>query len=100
MGELDALRRPGEDDAVLADHGAAPQRGEAERSALARTGMAVTAAHRVLIEVDPAPRRRGTAEQQGGTGRSIHLLVMMHLENLDVELVVEGFRHAPRQRRQ
>src|SRR6185437_10259179 len=66
--ELDALGRPGENHAVLADHAAAAQRGEADIARLARAGVAVAARNLMLVEIDAAPFRRRAAEHQCGTG--------------------------------
>ncbi len=52
------------------------------------------------LEIDAAPRRRGLAEQQRGAGRRIDLLVVMHLDDLDVELVAERRSDLLRQHRE
>ena len=91
---------PGEDHAVLADHGAAAQAGKADVAGLARAGLAIAAARRMRREIDAAAFRRRAAEHQRGAGRRVDLLVVMHLEDLDVEAVIERLRHALGQRRQ
>ena len=77
---------------VLADHRAAAQRREADVAALARAGMAVADADRVLGEVDAAALRRGAAEEQRRARRRIDLVAVMHLDDLDVEIGVERLR--------
>ena len=74
--------------------------GKADVARLARAGLAVAAARRMRGEIDAAALRRRAAEHQRGAGRRVDLLVVMHLENLDVEAVVERLRHALGQRRQ
>ena len=59
---------------------------------LPRAGVAVAHAHRMLVEIDAAPCRRRLAEQQRGAGGRVDLLVVMHLEDLDVEILVERRR--------
>ena len=98
--QLDPLGGPGEDHAVLADHGAAAQRRKADVARLARAGLAVAAARRMRREIDAAAFRRRAAEHQRGAGRRVDLLVVMHLEDFDVEAVVERLGHALGQRRE
>ena len=52
------------------------------------------------VEIDAAAFGRRAAEQQRGAGRRVDLLVVMHLQDFDVERLVERLRHALRQRRQ
>ena len=92
MGQLDALVRAGEDHAVLARDVAAAQRREADVARFARAGVAVAPALALLLEVDLAALCGGLAEQQRGAGGRIDLLVVMHLDDLDVELVAERRR--------
>ncbi len=66
MDELDPLVRAGEDDAVLADHGAAAQAREADVAGFARAGVPVAHAHGMGAEFDVAPGRRGLAQEQRG----------------------------------
>ena len=54
--------------------------------------MAVADPHRMLGEVDAAPLGRGFAEEQRGAGRRVDLVAVVHLEDLDVEIVVERLR--------
>ena len=65
---------------------------KADVALLARAGLAVAAARRMLREIDAAALRRRAAKHQRGAGRRVDLLVVMHLENLDVEAVVERLR--------
>src|SRR5262249_4932616 len=88
MVELDALSRPREDHCVIAHPRAAAQRGKADIAGATRAGMAVAAALGALIEIDPAALRRRAAEHQRRARRRIDLLVVMHLEDLDVEILV------------
>ena len=79
---------------------AAAQRRKADVAGAARAGLAVAAARRALVEIDAAALRRRAAEHQRGAGRRVDLLVVVHLEDLDVEVLVERLRHALDQRRQ
>ena len=67
---------------------------------LARAGVTVAPAFALRLEVDLAAFCGGLAEQQRGAGWRIDLLVVMHLDDLDIELVAERrrdlSRHAPR----
>ena len=54
----------------------------------------------MLLEIDRAALRRRPAQHQRGAGRRVDLLVVVHFEDLDVELVIEGLRHALDQRGQ
>ena len=40
-----------------------------------------------------AARRRRLAEQQGGARRRVDLVLVMHLENLDIEILAKARRH-------
>ena len=53
----------------------------------------------MLRQIDAAALRRRAAEHQRGAGRRVDLLVVVHLENLDVEAVVERLCHPLGQRR-
>jgi len=100
MGQFDALPVAGEDHAMVARHRAPAQRGKADIAGMARAGVAVAAAHRISVEVDAAAFRRRAAEHQRGAGRRIDFLVVMHLEDFDIEGIVQRLGDAPRQRRQ
>src|SRR5690606_12329228 len=89
MRQDNPLRRAGEVDAVLADDGAAAQRGKADIALAAWAGMAVTDAHRMVCQRNRATRCRGLAKQQRGTRGSVHLVTVMHFQDLDVELGVQ-----------
>src|SRR6185437_6998087 len=54
VAEHDALMRPGQDHLVLADHRAAAQACETDDAILARAGLAVAPAHRILGQRDAA----------------------------------------------
>ncbi len=90
----------GKDHAVIADHRTAAQRGKADVAGAARAGVAVAALHRALIEVDAAAFRRRAAQHQRGAGRRIDFPVVMHFEDLDVEILVERPGDLLHQRRQ
>ena len=83
--ELDALGGAGKDHAVFADHAAAAQIRKTDIAGMARAGIAVAAAHRILVEIDAAAFRRRAAKHQCRAGRRVDLLVVMHFENFDVE---------------
>src|SRR5688572_227663 len=61
MRERDALAGTGEEYLVLADHGPAAQRGEADRALRPHTGVAVALAHAVLGQRYGAAGRGGLA---------------------------------------
>jgi hypothetical protein len=48
----------------------------------------------MLIEIDISALRRGTPQHQRGAGRRINLPAVMHLQDLDVELLIERLRDA------
>ena len=68
--------------------------------ALARTGMAVAAARRMLVERDLAAGCRGLAEQECGAGRRVDLGLVVHFQDFDIKTLVERLRDALDQRRQ
>src|SRR6188474_603585 len=98
--EFHALGRAGKDHAVLAYDRPTTQSGKTDVTALARAGVAVAAFDGMLVERDAAPVRRRTAEHKRGTRRRIDFLVVMHLQNFDVERIVERLCHALRERRE
>jgi len=53
-----------------------------------------------LVEIDAAAFRRRAPEHQRGAGRRVHLPVVMHLQDFDVEGIVERLGDAPGERRQ
>ena len=100
MHKLDALCRPGEDHTVVADYRAATQRGKADIAGAAHAGVAVTRTHRALLEVDTAALRRRAPEHECGSRGGVDLLVVVHLEDLDIEVFPKRFRDALDQRLQ
>src|SRR5438067_6981997 len=89
VAELEALAGRREDDRVLAGDVAAAQRGEADIAAPPWSGLAVAHALRDAVEIDAAAFRRGAAEGEGGAGRCVDLVAMVHLEHLDVVIGAE-----------
>src|SRR3974390_3170648 len=85
VGELDTLGKTGEDHAVFADDGTATQRRKADVARLACAGVTVAASHRVIVKFDAATFRGRAAEHERGARRRVDLLIVMHLEDLDVE---------------
>ena len=73
---------------------------KADVAGFARADMAVARTRRMLVEIDAAALRRRLPEQQRGAGWRVDLLVVVHLDNLDVERLIERRRHALGQRRQ
>ena len=63
-------------------------------------GMAVAPALRALVEIDAAAVRRGASKHQRRARGRVDLLVVMHFENFDVEVLIERLGHALDQRRQ
>ena len=96
----DAFVRTGKDHAVIADNGAAPQRSKADIAGPSRSGKAIAAARRALLERDLAAGGSGLAKHQGRTRRRIDLGLVVHFQDLDVEVFVQRLRHALHQRRQ
>ena len=74
---------------MVADDGAAAQRGKTDIADAARSGHTVAPAHGVPIEIDAAAGRRGAAEHQRGPGRRVDLLVVVHFQDLDVVILIE-----------
>ena len=66
MAQRHPLALAGEDDAVIADHRAAAQRGEADVADPARAGQAVTATRRMVLQRNAAAFSRRFAEQERG----------------------------------
>src|SRR6187397_2618662 len=95
-----ALCRTRKDYAVLTHNSSATQSSKTDIANLARASVAVTAFDGVLVERDAAPVRRRTAKHQRGARRRIDFLVVMHLQDFDVERIVERLRHAFRERRE
>jgi len=60
--QLDPLRWPGKDHAVIAHHGAAAQRCKANIARATRAGMPIAAADRMLVQVDAAAFGGSAAE--------------------------------------
>src|SRR5690606_30929907 len=86
----------GEDHRVVTDNGAAPQRRKADVAPPARPGVAVPRSYARCLEIDAASLGRCGTEHQSRARRGVHLLAVMHLDDLDVEVRVERFCNAPR----
>src|SRR5690606_35932142 len=71
VGKGDEFAFAGDDDGMVAHHGAAAQRGKADRSGFARAGMSVANPDRVRREFDLASLCGRFAEKQGRAGRRI-----------------------------
>src|SRR6516225_4920564 len=97
MGELDDLALAGKEDAVLANHGAAAECREADVGTPACTGMAVAAPDRVSAELDAASLGSGATEEKGGARGRVDLMLVVHFEDLDVEIGVERARRLAHQ---
>ena len=67
---------------------------------LARAGVTIARALGLRLQIDLAACGRRLAEQQRGAGRRIDLLVVMHLDDLDVEFLTERRRDLLRQHRE
>ena len=100
MGELDQLAVGGKDHGVLANDAAAAQGSKADVAAPALAGVTIADPHAGIVQLDAAALGGRLAQHQGRSGRRVDLVAMMHLENLDVEVGIEGLRHLARQGRQ
>ena len=85
---------------MIADHVATAQAREADIATLALTGDTVARPLGDIVEIDAAPLGGGPAHADGGAGRCIDLVLVMHLEDLDIEIVVQGGRDLLGQRKQ
>src|SRR5581483_12483234 len=85
------------EDAVLADDRAAAEGSETDIIAPARAGVAVTASDRMRREIDAPSRGDGAAEEKGRARGRVDLVLVMHLEDLDVEIGIEGPRRLSHQ---
>jgi hypothetical protein len=92
VAELEPLALAGEDHLMVAGDAAAAQRREADPARAARAGDAVAAPLAHVVEGDAAAFRRRGAEQQGGAGRRVDLVAMVHLDDLDVPILAEPRR--------
>src|SRR4051812_3189171 len=90
--DLDTLALAREHDGVLPYDVSAAQRGEADRSALALAGHAVPRGHGDVVECAADAGRGRFAEAQGGSRRRVDLVLVMHLDDLDVERGAERAR--------
>jgi drug/metabolite transporter (DMT)-like permease len=95
--DLDALAIAGEDDTMIANDIAAAQHGKADVAALARPGDTVARPLGGMIEIDAAPLGRRAAQRQRRAGGRIDLGAMMHLDDLDIPVGIEGTRDLPHQ---
>ena len=85
MCQHDVLAAGSENQAVLADHLAAAQGGEPDRAGFARPGMAVRARSPSRPPaLTPRPLRHRSAHADGGAGRRIDFLPVMHLHDFRV----------------
>jgi hypothetical protein len=82
--QLEPFAGAGVDHRVLADHVAAAKGGEADRAFRARAGDAFARLDRALGEHPARTARGGLAEAESRAGRRIHLVPVMHLDDLDV----------------
>ena len=89
-----------ENDTVLADDAAPAERLKADVPAATRTCVAVAGAHTCTVERDLAPIGGRLAQHQSGTGGSIDLVAVMHLDDLDVEVGIKCFGNPPGDRHQ
>ena len=73
---------------MVADHRAAAQRGEADRCRRCRAPVWPSRTRTLFSrKPDAAAARGGLAEQQRGAGGRIDLVAVVHLEDLDVEIL-------------
>src|SRR5690606_18104544 len=86
MREDDALPETGKDDGVLAHDRAAAKRGKADRAFPAGAGMTVAHPNAFLRKIHATAFRSGFAQEQCRSRWCIHLVAMMHLNDLDVEI--------------
>ena len=77
---------------VIADHVTAAQRRKTDIAALAFAGDAVPRPLGDVVEVHPATFGGRAAHADGGARRRIDLVLVMHFENLDIEIVVQRGR--------
>src|SRR5690349_16373238 len=92
MGELDDLAFARKEDGMLADHRTAAEGGEADIAAPTGTGMAVARPHGMLGKRNIPSFRGGAAEEERGSGGCVDLVLMVHLEDLDIEIRIERAR--------
>jgi len=92
MREFEPFACAGEDHHVIADDVAAAKRCKADRAWLAFAGDALARIDGISVERHTRARSRGLAEAKRSAGRRIHLVPMMHLEDLDVERRAEAPR--------
>ena len=73
---------------MLPHHLPTAQGGEADGAGAARAGMAIAAAlGACLFQRGAAPARHGTAERHRRAGGGVHLLAMVHLDDLGIVLL-------------
>jgi hypothetical protein len=92
MPELDPLSCGGEDHIVLAGDIAAAQHGEVDIPRSARAGVPVPDPVRDAGQAGAAASRRRIAQRQSRAGWGVDLLVVMHLDDLDVPVRPESPR--------
>ena len=90
MGQDDLLAFRREDDRVLAGDVAAAQGGKADLTARPGPDLALARLAGNCIEADAATLGGSLAQHQRGAGGGIHLVAVVHLDDLDVVVGIEG----------
>ena len=74
---------------MLADHIAAAQGGKTDVAALARPGDALAREDFLSVEINPAPARRRLTQAQRRARWGVDLVLVMHLDDLDIVIIAE-----------
>src|SRR3546814_4244007 len=93
VGQHDLLALGREDHRVLPSHVAAAQGGKADLAAGPGADLAFARHAGDLAQRHVAALRRRLAQHQRGAGGRVYLVSVMHLDDLDVVVGIEGPRH-------
>ena len=78
---------------MIADDIAAAQACKADIASFALASDAVARPLCDVVKIDPAALGGGATHADGGAGRRIDLVLVMHLEDFDIEIVVQRGRN-------
>ena len=90
MNQPDLFIKAGENHLVIADHGAAAQRRNADIAAAPCAGDAVAAALFDILKHDLAALRRRRAEQKRRAGWRVDLVAVMHIKDFNIPIQCAG----------
>src|SRR5690606_23944233 len=89
VGRLDALAFARKDDRVLPDDVPAAESRITDVAALPRSRMPIAHPDAALLVGNASPLGCSLAKHEGSPGRGVHLMLVVHFQDFDVEIVIQ-----------